>query len=165
MSRATAATISNGVARVEPDPSPDTGTILRRVGEQRQQLLGFNEGTEREAAPFPLRYEALSPRFPWRLAFPIAAVAAVVCGRAPARVSGVHVYASNEEGGDVVVIDPDAGKVLERIPVGKRPRALRLTREGTALLVALSGSPIHTPGVDDTTLPPPDRAADGIGLV
>src|SRR4030095_10322617 len=39
------------------------------------------------------------------------------------------------------------------------------THDGASLLVALSGSPIAGPGVDESTLPPPDRAADGIGLV
>ena len=33
------------------------------------------------------------------------------------------------------------------------------------LLVALSGSPIAGPGVDESKLPPADRAADGIGVV
>jgi hypothetical protein len=32
-------------------------------------------------------------------------------------------------------------------------------------LVALAGSPIGGPGVDERKLPPADRAADGIGLV
>ena len=34
-----------------------------------------------------------------------------------------------------------------------------------ALFVALSGSPNAGPGVDERTLPPPDRSADGIGVV
>ena len=33
------------------------------------------------------------------------------------------------------------------------------------MLVALSGSPIAGPGVDESKLPPADRAADGIGVV
>jgi len=75
------------------------------------------------------------------------------------------VYVSNETGGDIAVIDAGTGTVVERIPVGKRPRGLRLTRDGKHLLVALSGSPIGGPGVDESKLPPADRAADGIGLV
>ena len=54
---------------------------------------------------------------------------------------------------------------LRRIAVGKRPRGIRLSRDGKQLLVALSGSPIAGPGVDESKLPPPDRAADGIGVV
>ena len=76
-----------------------------------------------------------------------------------------RLYVSDETGGQVIVIDPDAGAVLGRIPVGKRPRGIRLSRDGRQLLVALSGSPIAGPGVDESTLPPPDRGADGIGIV
>lgn len=32
------------------------------------------------------------------------------------------------------------------------------------LYVALSGSPIAGPDVDESTLPPPDKSADGIGV-
>ena len=38
-------------------------------------------------------------------------------------------------------------------------------RTGRAPYVALSGSPNAGPGVDEKTLPPPDRCADGIGVV
>ena len=37
--------------------------------------------------------------------------------------------------------------------------------DGQTLLVALSGSPIAGPGVDESKLPPADRKADGIGVV
>jgi YVTN family beta-propeller protein len=84
---------------------------------------------------------------------------------APARPSGPRLYVSDETGGAVVVIDPAAGQVVERIPVGKRPRGIRVSRDGATLLVALSGSPIAGPGVDESKLPPADRAADGIGVV
>jgi YVTN family beta-propeller protein len=72
---------------------------------------------------------------------------------------------SDETGGAIVVIDPAAGTVVHRIAVGKRPRGIRLSHDGTRLFVALSGSPIAGPGVDESTLPPADRAADGIGVV
>jgi YVTN family beta-propeller protein len=90
---------------------------------------------------------------------------AIACARRPAQGRGVRVYVSNEKGGDVAIVDPDAGAVAGRIPVGKRPRGLRLLPDGLHLLVALSGSPIAGPGVDEKSLPPPDRAADGVGLV
>ena len=76
-----------------------------------------------------------------------------------------RIYVSDETGGNVIVIDPEAGRVVERIAVGKRPRGLRISRDGTQLLVALSGSAIAGPGVDESKLPPADRAADGIGVV
>src|SRR5687767_9523373 len=77
----------------------------------------------------------------------------------------VRVYVSDETGGAVVVIDPAAGRVVERIAVGKRPRGIRLSPDGKHLYVALSGSPIAPPGVDESKLPPPDRATDGIGAI
>lgn len=79
--------------------------------------------------------------------------------------SAPRIYVSNETEGQVVVIDAGSGTVVERIAVGKRPRGLKLSRDGTQLYVALSGSPIAPPGVDESTLPPPDRSADGIGVV
>src|ERR1700752_2996567 len=85
---------------------------------------------------------------------------------APApKPAGPRLYVSDETGGAVVVIDTASAQVVERIAVGKRPRGIRVSRDGTQLLVALSGSPIAGPGVDESKLPPADRAADGIGVV
>lgn len=74
-------------------------------------------------------------------------------------------YASAEASGEIVVVDPEFASVLARIPVGKRPRGLKLSRDGRYLYVALSGSPRGGPNVDESSLPPPDRSADGIGVV
>src|SRR2546428_1216707 len=71
----------------------------------------------------------------------------------PPPTSGPRLYVSDEPGGAVAIVDPEAGQVIERIPVGKRPRGLRISRDGTQLLVAVSGSPIGGPGVDATKLP------------
>jgi YVTN family beta-propeller protein len=79
--------------------------------------------------------------------------------------NGPRVYVSDETGSAVVVVDPDAGRVVQRWAVGKRPRGIKLAPDGKHVLVALSGSPIGGPGVDESKLPPADRAADGIGLV
>jgi YVTN family beta-propeller protein len=79
--------------------------------------------------------------------------------------SAVSVFVSNETAGTVAMVDPATGAVQHVVAVGKRPRGLKLSRDGRQLLVALSGSPIAPPGVDESTLPPPDRAADGIGVV
>ena len=84
---------------------------------------------------------------------------------APAPASGPRLYVSDETGGAIAIVDPDAGQVVERIPVGKRPRGLHVSRDGTQLLVAVSGSPMGGPGVDESKLPPPDRSADGIAVV
>jgi DNA-binding beta-propeller fold protein YncE len=55
--------------------------------------------------------------------------------------------------------------VVATVPLGKRPRGIRLSPDRTTLYVALSGSPFAPPGVDEKSLPPPDRSADGIGVV
>ncbi len=78
---------------------------------------------------------------------------------------GPRLYVSDETGGNIVIIDPATGNLLKRIAVGKRPRGLRLSADGTQLFVALSGSPIAGPKVDVSKLPPADRSADGIGVV
>src|SRR5438132_8284043 len=83
----------------------------------------------------------------------------------PPPANGPRLYVSDEPGGAVAIVDVEAGRVIERIPVGKRPRGLHVSRDGTQLLVAVSGSPIGGPGVDESKLPPPDRSADGIAVV
>jgi YVTN family beta-propeller protein len=74
-------------------------------------------------------------------------------------------YVSDETSGNVVVIDPTKTESVAIIPVGKRPRAVKISRDGKFLYVALSGSPQAGPGVDESKLPPADRSADGIGVV
>ncbi len=75
------------------------------------------------------------------------------------------VYATNERSGDISVIDPDKRAEVGRIPIGKRPRGLVASPDGKLLYVAVSGSPIGGPGVDESTLPPADKAADGIAVI
>ena len=83
--------------------------------------------------------------------------------QAPARDE--RVYVSDEDGGHVVVISTASDAVIARIAVGKRPRGLRVSPDGTRLFVALSGLPKAGPGVDESKLPPADPSADGIGIV
>lgn len=78
---------------------------------------------------------------------------------------GPRVYVSNEMGGTVSVVDPIARRVISTIDVGKRPRGVRVSADGRTAFVALSGSPMGGPGVDESTLPPPDRHHDGIGVI
>ena len=90
----------------------------------------------------------------------------VMAGPARAQKSGgERLYVSAEDGGEVVVVDPVSATVVARIAVGKRPRGVKLSADGRLLYVALSGSPKAGPGVDESKLPPADRAADGIGVV
>jgi YVTN family beta-propeller protein len=78
---------------------------------------------------------------------------------------GARLYVTNERSGDMTVIDVTTRNAIKTIPLGKRPRGIRMSPDAAMLYVALSGSPIAPPGVDESTLPPPDRAADGIGVV
>ena len=79
--------------------------------------------------------------------------------------AGTVVYVSNETAGTIAFLDGSTGAVEAQVPVGKRPRGVKLSRDGSRLFVALSGSPIAGPGVDESKLPPADRSADGIGVV
>lgn len=103
------------------------------------------------------------------LAAAIAALTLIGCGpeageqRSP--VGGYYIYVTNEVSGDVSVIDPVSRKTTAVIALGKRPRGMALSPDGSLLYVALSGSPIAGPSVDDAMLPPPDKAADGIAIV
>ena len=76
-----------------------------------------------------------------------------------------RVFVTTEQTGEVVVVDPRAGKVLQRIPVGKRPRGLKLAHDGEKLFVALSGSPRSGPQAEDAHPAAADRTADGVGVV
>jgi len=103
----------------------------------------------------------------WPTLTAFAGLLTAAAGAIPARAAtaGPLVYVSTEEGGEVVAIDPASAAVVARIPVGKRPRGLKLSPDGKLLYVALSGSPRAAPGVDESKLPPADRAADGVGVV
>src|SRR5437879_564189 len=96
------------------------------------------------------------------LALAVAAVS-IACGRPTKPQSSYLVYVSNEASGDLTIIDPDQPEAVATIPLGKRPRGIHAF--GSLLYVALSGSPFAPPGVDESTLPPPDKSADGIGVV
>lgn len=74
-------------------------------------------------------------------------------------------FVSNEVSGDLSIIDTRSASVAATIPLGKRPRGLQLAPDGRTLYVALSGSPMGGPNVDESKLPPADKAADGIGVV
>src|SRR6516165_8575683 len=78
---------------------------------------------------------------------------------------GPLIYVSDEIGGNIVAVDPAGAKVVATIAVGKRPRGIKLSHDGKLLYVAVTGSPLGGPNVDESKLPPADRNADGIGVV
>jgi YVTN family beta-propeller protein len=91
---------------------------------------------------------------------------AFACEAAAAAGGGcLEVIVSNEGSGDLAIVDPKTAAVTATIPVGKRPRGMALSADRERLFVALSGTPPAPPGVDESTLPPPDKQADGIGVM
>ena len=83
---------------------------------------------------------------------------------APEWKTGYRVYVTNEATGDLSVIDGSTLEVISTVPLGKRPRGIHASPDRKTIYVALSGSPAAPPGVDESTLPPPDKSADGIGV-
>ncbi len=96
-----------------------------------------------------------------------------------ASAAGFEVYVTNERSGDVTVIDGATFKVVQTIPVGKRPRGIHASPDGKTVYIALSGTPIEGPPQldaqgnpiferdkeDDDEEDKSDKAADGIGVV
>jgi YVTN family beta-propeller protein len=96
-----------------------------------------------------------------------------------------QVLVTNEDSGDVTVIDADRDEIVRTIHVGKRPRGLRVSADGKLLFVALSGTPkapppdarlaaaapVHVEGQNADPPADPERdvkrddAADGIAIV
>jgi YVTN family beta-propeller protein len=75
-----------------------------------------------------------------------------------------RIYITNEVSGDMTIVDSGTYNVIATVPLGKRPRGIHASPDGKTIYVALSGSPIAGPDVDESTLPPPDKSADGIGV-
>ena len=78
--------------------------------------------------------------------------------------TGPRIYVTNEVSGDLSIIDSGTLKVIATVPLGKRPRGIHSSPDHKTLYVALSGTPIAGPDVDESTLPLPDKSADGIGV-
>jgi YVTN family beta-propeller protein len=76
-------------------------------------------------------------------------------------------YVSNEDGQTVTVIDTGKGAVIETVNVGKRPRGLKLSKDGEHLYVAVSGLPKCPPNIPDEECEKLERdlEADGIAVV
>lgn len=82
-------------------------------------------------------------------------------------VQAGRAYVSNEDGQSVSVLDTARGEVIATIEVGKRPRGMKLNKDGTRLYVAVSGLPKCPPTVPDEECAKLERdlAADGIAVV
>jgi YVTN family beta-propeller protein len=109
------------------------------------------------------RSETRTPgRVPRRLLWLGIVVAALA---APAEAT--RLYVTNEDGESVTVLDADGVAVIETIAIGKRPRGLKLTADGSRLFVAVSGLPKCPPSVPDEECAKLERdlKADGIAVV
>lgn len=78
-----------------------------------------------------------------------------------------HAYVSNEDEHTVTVIDTDKNEVVTTIQVGKRPRGVQVSHDGSQLFVALSGLPKCPPSVPDEECEKLERdlKADGVAAV
>jgi len=85
---------------------------------------------------------------------------------APA-AEAARAYVSNEDDGTVTVVDTQRLTAVATLPVGKRPRGLALSHDGTRLYVALSGLPKCPPPMTDADCArlPRDSQADGIAVI
>jgi YVTN family beta-propeller protein len=50
-----------------------------------------------------------------------------------------RLYVTNENSGDLSVIDTATGRLIRRIVLGKRPRGIKASPDGSTLYIALSG--------------------------
>lgn len=74
-----------------------------------------------------------------------------------------RVFVTNEDSGDVTVIDSANDEITRTLHVGKRPRGLRVSPDGRLLYVAVSGS-IKSPPKTAST-PPNDARLAAVGPV
>jgi YVTN family beta-propeller protein len=76
-------------------------------------------------------------------------------------------YVTNEDGESVSVLDTDRAEVVATVNVGKRPRGMKLSRDGKELFVAVSGLPKCPPSVPDEECAKlkRDLTADGIAVI
>src|SRR2546421_11000309 len=93
------------------------------------------------------------------------AVIALSC--LPSCAQAARAYVSNEDGESVTVIDTQRAEAIATIPVGKRPRGLKLGRNGSLLYVAVSGLPKCPPSVPDAECAKlkRDLQADGVAVI
>ncbi|MGH8322694.1 MAG: cytochrome D1 domain-containing protein, partial [Steroidobacteraceae bacterium] len=96
-----------------------------------------------------------------------AALASLLTFRPPQAEAAGRAYISNEDGESVTVLDTQKNEVIATVAVGKRPRGLKLNRDGSLLYVAVSGLPKCPPPVPDAQCAKLKRdvQADGIATI
>lgn len=98
--------------------------------------------------------------------------AAVADSAAGAAVAGpgagvLLAYVTNEDSQELTVIDTRTDSAIASIPVGTRPRGVRVSQDGRTVFVALSGSPKCPPTMPDEECEKlkADKSKDGIAVV
>src|SRR5918993_496347 len=88
-------------------------------------------------------------------------------GGAEALPSGELAYVTNEDSQELTVIDTRSDSVVSTIPVGTRPRGVRVAPDGKTVFVALSGSPKCPPTMPDEECEKlkADKSKDGVAVV
>jgi PQQ-dependent catabolism-associated beta-propeller protein len=91
----------------------------------------------------------------------------VAAGALVGPAEAARIYVSNEDGHSVTVLDAESAAEVATIQVGKRPRGMKLSRDGSRLFVAVSGLPKCPPSVPDEECAKLERdlKADGIAVV
>lgn len=91
----------------------------------------------------------------------------MLLGVLAASAHAARIYVSNEDGQSVSVLDAAKAEVIATIEVGKRPRGMKLSRDGSRLYVAVSGLAKCPPTVPDEECAKLERdlKADGIAVV
>jgi YVTN family beta-propeller protein len=100
----------------------------------------------------------MSPRSVWPLLVSL-------LGGQSARGACAELFVSNEVSGDLSVIDARSVTVVATIPLGRRPRGLKLGPDGRLLYVTLSGALASEPSVENAQLPPTGESAAAIGVI
>ena len=97
----------------------------------------------------------------------VAIIVLATLGFLPTAQATGRAYVSNEDGESVSVLDTRKGEVIATVPVGKRPRGLKLNHDGSLLYVAVSGLPKCPPSVPDEECAKlkRDLQADGIATI
>jgi PQQ-dependent catabolism-associated beta-propeller protein len=85
----------------------------------------------------------------------------------PNSPAGELAYVTNEDSQELSVIDTRTDSVVATIPVGTRPRGVRVSADGKTVFVALSGSPKCPPTMPDEECEKlkADKTKDGVAVV
>jgi YVTN family beta-propeller protein len=123
---------------------------------------------------------AVSTRAARALALVVAVAGSSLATAAP---QSYRIFVTNEKSGDITIIDGSTFKVVDTVPVGKRPRGIHVSPDGKTVYVATSGTPIEGPppldaagnpilkknsksdDADDDDKSKADKSADGISKV